>query len=237
MENILNKQVYDQETIALILQAATQLSAAQIAKAKTNPPFGIQKIVLDLTTAKRTDDPYKIAFPFRSFYVADATDNAVTIDLQPNIRDDYQSSIPIKKNDSWTSSEAIGSAYLSWSAQSAKSITIVFFVDSEFKSGSQISVNSGGISINEGTAVANTITTLVAAAAAVAVLPQSSTRFVGTIQNKSGASIWLGPAGVTATGATEGFELQAGGLFIWKNTAALYAFSAAGGRVLSLVES
>lgn len=216
-----------------ILARSRDEKFARIFQGNTQKPFQVQKIVIDLTTAKLDTAPYQINFPFRSFYVQDATDTAVTINFKPGAQDSFQSSFAIKKNDAWISDYPITAAFLDWSAQSGKSITIVFFTDAEFRSGSQISVTGGAVAITEGSSFTEANVTMTAATATL-IRAQNTARFNLSVQNNTGADLWIGGSSVSST---TGFKVPAGGTFIWKNTAAIYGYSVAGGSVYYMEES
>lgn len=221
-------EIFTQEGVQAILAEVRDKARARIFEGSTQKPFQVQKIVLDLSTARLETDPFQINFAFRSFYVEDATDVNVNAFLKPTTRDSVQSFFKIKKNDSWASDFPISSAYLHWDAQSSKSITIVFFTDAEFRSGSQISVTGGGVSIVEGTSFTTEQVDLTASTA-TQVCASDSTRKMATIQNNTGGDVFFGGSSVSETGANMGIRISAGDSFEWRNTAALYAYSATGG--------
>lgn len=223
MAEILTPQV-----VQTILDIERQNQQASIFEGNTQKPFGIQAVTLTLTTAQDPSNPFKIGFPFRSVYVSSATDVFANVNLQPNSNDSFQSTIPLKQNDAWSRDFPVAQAFLSWSAQSGKTITLLFFLDSEFRPGSQISVSGGGVSINEGSSLTTTRVNLTAATA-TSVLSADSTRKVSSIQNNTGADVWFGGSSVSNTGANLGYKVPAGGTFVFKNTGTLYAFSVAGG--------
>lgn len=221
-------QLMTREIADAILARITDTYKAGLFIGNTEKPFLVQSVTLDLTTARLETDPFKIGFGFRSFYVSAATDVAVNVNLKPGNRDSSQSAIPIKKNDSLDFEIPVSEAYIHWDAQTSKSITILFFTNASFRSGSQISVTGGGVSINEGSSFTQASVALVAATP-TAIFAADSTRKVGVFQNKSGASVWVG--GPTVTNSLAFYEVTAGSEFIWKNTAALSGFSLAGGTV------
>lgn len=194
------------------------------------------KVVLDsnlLATARTQGNPFEIQFPFKSVFVSDATDSSVAVNISLHSRENnqIQNAVPLKLNDSFRLSESTSKAFLTWDAQSGKSITLFFFVDSQYDSGRQISVSSGGVAITWGDTVTETQKTLVAVTAQ-ALFASVSTRKHGAYQNKSGASIWVGSSSsVTSSGATQGFEIPDNAIAEWKSAAALYAYSVAGGIV------
>lgn len=220
-----------------VLSPENDLRQAQIANQIENLPFNVQTMVLDLSTAKLSTAPLRIGFPFQSIMVQDATDTSTNVQIKIGTRDEMQSAFTLKKGDSWSRKKPVPEAFIHWDAQASKSITLVFFVDSEFRSGSMISVNSGGVSISEGSTVSGPTRVTLSAATAAAILPANSDRKVATLQNKTGAALYIaGDNTVTNSGATEGIELADDQIIEWKNTAALYGYSVAGGTVSYIEE-
>jgi hypothetical protein len=206
-----------------ILQEMRLQKNAEIFEGTTRSPFEIQTLVLDLSTAKTVQDPYIIGFPFKSLFVRDATDATVNVSLKPQTRDSFQSGVTLRLNDSLDFDVQQSSGFISWAAQSGKSITLVFFVNAAFKSGSQVAQSAGGVAIIDGTSYTDTAATTVATTEQL-VFALDSTRKKGTIQNGTGGSVFVGKTGVTNTGATRGFEILPGETFYWRNTASLYAY-------------
>ena len=225
----------DSQANALLARGDAQ-QQANIFRGNTQRPFAIQSMTLPLDTAAGVGNPYKIGFPFRSIFVRTATDSITTVSLQPDSIDSFQSAVPLTINDSMDFETVVSSAFLTWTAQAGKTITLVFFVDAAFRSGSQLSVSSGGVSISEGTAVTTTLKTFVAATQ-LSVFASSTLRKVGTFQNNTGNSVWMGPTGVTNSGSSIGIEVPAGGTFIWKNTAQLFGYSVLGGTGVIMEET
>jgi hypothetical protein len=226
MSDYLTPQQVDQ-----IMGALLRPERARITDGTYNKPFNCQSITLDLTTAKLSTSPMKIAFPFTSIFVASATDTTVNVKMQLFGQDSMNSVFSMSKNDSFTMPFPVPEAYLSWPAQAGKSITIVFFVSGEFRPGSQISVINGGVSISEGSAVSLGGQVTLAAATAGIIAPALSTRNVAWIQNKTGADLYLGDSSITDGGATEGIKVPPDYIIQWRSTAALYGYSTAGGVV------
>jgi hypothetical protein len=142
----------------------------------------------------------------------------------------------MKLNDVFNSDQPVASSNFYWSAQSGKSITLVFFTSATFSSGSQIVSFSGGVNIADGSAFAQSQLALTAATA-TQIFAASATRKVGTFQNTSGASVWVGNSTTTSSGSTIGIEVRAGDSFQWRNSAALYGYSVAGGNISVIEES
>lgn len=222
------RDVITKENSQAILNLADQLRNAAIFEGTTQKPFEVQSVTINLSTARLNTDPYVIGFPFRSVYVSAASDVSATLNLIPQTRDSYQSSIPFKLNDSWSVDQPAAMGFLNWTAQTGKTITLHFFIDSEFRSGSQISQTGGGVSINDGSSFVTSRVSLTAATA-TSVLSTDTSRKQCNIQNNTGADVWFGNSSVSNTGANLGQRVAAGGIFTWRNTSALYAYSFAGG--------
>ena len=143
-----------------------------------------------------------------------------------------QSSLQTKLHDSWINEFPVAEAYLDWSAQAGKTMTIVFFLESEYRSGSQISVTGGGVSLVDGSTITGPTRVTLSAATAGIIAPADSLRKVATLYNDSGADIFIGDSTVTNAGATKGIPFPNGTILYWKNTGNLYGYSVAGGNVI-----
>ena len=212
-----------------LIQPKKELTNAQVRDFQSNPQSLFQRLTFDLTTARTEADAYPVPFGFKCVYVELATDTSTTINLKPNTKISNVGYMSLGRKDVLDFESRLNGAFLYWSAQSAKSITLVFMFDASFKSGSQISQNSGGVSINEGSSFDAQTRVTLAATTAAAIFPANTDRKVGVGENNSGADIYVGSATVTNSGATRGILLPHGGQIIWKNTAALYGYSVAGG--------
>ena len=230
------KEIMSPDEAAAIVKNATLIARANIADKISQRPFSVQVQTLTLTSARLSTDPYKISTSFKSLYIQDATDINVYVNVRFNTRDSIQGSFTMKKNDSIILDEPTNEAFLDWPAQSAKTITLVIFTDAAFMSGSQISVTGGGVSIVDGSAFTQSVVTLVASTA-TSVFASDSNRKMGTIENISGADLFVGASTVTGSGATRGYRIPTGATFQWRNTQQLYAWSAAGGDVFLMVEN
>lgn len=223
------------EQARAIIQAAGQLDAANVLKSSVDRPAEVQKITLDLSTARTSSNPMKVSIPFRSIFVRAATDVLASVELRPNSVDSFQSAIPLKINDSFAFPIQQSQGYLTWEAQAGKTMDLYFFVSGEFRSGSQISQTGGGVAIVDGSAFTRSVTTLVAATA-TAILAADTSRKICSIQNNTGSTLYVGDSAITSSGATRGYEVPAGATFQWRNTAALYAYSVGGGDITLLTE-
>lgn len=216
------RDIMDKKRAEMALYAKNELQDAELFSKQENP-FTVQTITIPLDKARDVGNPLTLNIPHRSIYVQDATDVNVTASVQMQSRDSINSTFTIRKNDAWTNDSIIPQVNLSWSAQAGKTITLVFFYNTEFRSGSQISVTGGGVLVSEGSSYSDQILTL-SIGTQTLVFASDSTRFVGVIQNTTSYSIWVGSSTVTSSGLTRGYEIPPGASFEWKNTAALYAY-------------
>jgi hypothetical protein len=213
-----------------LLDRAGELGQAQILEGSTQAPLSIIPLTLALDTARLSSDPYKIGFPFKSIYVSAATDATTSVNFKPVTRDEVQGAIPLTLKDAHSFQKMINQGFLYWSAQPGKTITLMLLVDSEFRSGSQINLTAGGVSVTEGSSSTLVSVNLSAATAAI-IVPQNVSRFASTIQNQTGGDLWIGDSTVTNAGATQGIKIANGDSVNWRNTGALYGYSVGGGRV------
>ena len=224
------------DDVSAIVDAAARLDNARIADQISNQDFKVQRIDIDLSTARTRGAPFRIGFPFKSIFVQSATDVYAEVSMVLGSIDSFQSAFTIKMNSSLKVDYPVPQAFLYWEAQSGKTMTIIAFVDAEFSSGSQISVTGGGVSIIEGSSITGPTQVVLSAATAAAIAPADTLRKVATLQNKTGADLYIGGSTVTNSGATEGIKIEPDAIFYWRNTAALYGYSVAGGNVHRLEE-
>jgi hypothetical protein len=230
-KEILNMSVRD------MISAASQKRAGEIRRNSDGNLVKVVRLTLDLTTARTAQNPYPINFAFQSVRVETATDSSTNVLVSfgsPSLiqTDNY---VKMIVNDSLNMDDTINSANLVWSAQSGKSITLLFFLDIKFQSGSQISVNSGGVSINDGSAFSTALVTLLTATA-TQIFSSNTSRKTGTFVNDSTGTIWVGGSSVADSGANKGIPVLAGQSFVWRNTAALYGYHSAGYSQLATME-
>lgn len=227
------KEIVDAETVNLFLEQLEAASKARIFQGNTQKPFGIQKLVIPLDTERLETDPYKLNFPFRCLYVKATTDSSVEINFKPNAQESFQSAVPMKLNDVFDNDFPVSSGIFYWDAQPGKSITLIFFLHSSFRSGSMISLTSGGVSISSGDSYVMGSTALTGGAAAQ-ILAQDTARKNAIIQAPIGQDLWIGGVGVTPA---TGIRIPAGENRAWTNTAAAYGYLAANGNAVTMSES
>lgn len=217
-----------------ILKAARALSLAELQDEIENPSQEVQVLKLDLTVLRDENNPFDINFPFRTIFVRDATDTSTVINVRLGTKSTFQELVPFYKNDSAIQATA-KKAYLSWPAQPGKSITLIFFARTEFRTGSLLSQNAGGFSINDGSSATLTNVTTVAAAAGL-VVGADVGRKIALVQNQTGNDIYLGVDATVNATTNPGIKVEDGAQIAWRNTAALYAFAVASGKLAILAE-
>lgn len=215
-----------------ILNSSRTLDRAAIFEGNTQKPFNFQRVTLDLSVAQLETNPKIFSFPFKSIYIQSTTDSNVSVNFKPNAVESFQSAITLGQNDTLTFSEPVASGNLYWNAQPGKSITIIFTINGELRSGKLISVTSGGVSVTEGSVAEATEEISLLAATATEIAPQNLNRKVSIIENSSSNDMFIsGVNTVTNTGATRGIKVQAGDIIEWRNTAALYGYMVLAGSV------
>lgn len=234
--SLIQRQIFTDQEVALLLQSADIIKRARIADGLSQRPASIQPIPLDLSVEKLASQPYKVNFPFTSVYVQDTTTESVEIFMRPGSDDSNQGSIKLRRGDVFTSENPIPNAYLHWAPQIGLSATLIFFVDSKFESGSQITSLSGGVNLSDGSILGGPQKITLAATTATEIIPASATNIVTTLQNKTGGDLWIGDSSVSNTGATEGIKIPNDGIIYWRNQAALFGYSVAGGSITYMRE-
>lgn len=190
-------------------------------------PYEIQSITLDLTEERTDGAPYAVNFPFRSCYVVDATDSSVKCRLKLHSNDSWAQGIPLNLKDSMEFDFAVSKGFITNDAQPGKSVTIIFSVSSKFRSGSQISVTSGGSTISDGES-ATTLAAETATATAAKLFPQKSTRKKMVIKNGGTSTVYLGSSVVTdPSGGFPGIPLASGDVYEWASPSECYGVCAA----------
>lgn len=203
---------------------------ADIRSSISDRPFSMQKYgPLALDTAATETNPYKIGIPFDGVFVRDATDSLTTVKLSFHSSDSLQlqNAVDLKINDSFELPKPVGSGYLQWAAQAGKTLTLFVFLGGKFKSGSQLSLTAGGVSITEGSAFVTAQFSLTAATASV-IFAVDTARKMGTWRNETSATVWVGTSVVSNTGSNKGIPVLNNEIVVWRNSAALYGYSVAG---------
>jgi hypothetical protein len=192
----------------------------------------------DLGTVRDQYNPEELAFQFRSFWVISATDNTATVSMIPNARAEGQlnGAITLKQNLTFKNGYPFSGAQFFWSAQSGKTMTVLFFVDADVSPGTQITQISGGVNIGNGSSrsdaaldSAQNQPSVTIGAGATLIVPADSARISMELQ-VSGGDIRLGGSTVTTA---KGVSRVDGERWEDTNTGALYAIKVSGTPVIT----
>lgn len=219
----------------LITELQNKKSAFLNFSQKDRPVQG-HRIVIDLGESYTKDRPMEINTSFRSIFIESATDVNSEVFLRPITKEESQPIITFHARDSWAIDYQIPKCFLHWDVQPGKTMTLVFFPDSEFRSGSQISVNSGGVSLNDGASLIHNDVITLPATTPTLIAPVNFARKVSNIQNDTGGELFVGGSTVSDSGLKKGIGYPHGAVITWRNTSALYAYSVSGGAVIRLDE-
>ncbi len=217
-------------TYDLIKQSNENSRAAAIQQAVEGRKRVCFSVTIDLTTAQTSTSPLELAFPFRTYWVQDATDSTAEAFLVPNPHNEgnLNAAIPVHKNDSARLDNPVSGGYLYWTEQSGKSMTIFFFVDADVRPGSMINTIAGGVSISDGSSLSSAnldstgdqASVTITSAAVQEVCPSDTDRKL--LEIYFSGPVWLGDSSVAV--GTRGIYWP-GGLYEYKNSAALYAIA------------
>lgn len=229
----MERKLFTPEAVAALLSSGFDQKGAEVANLISQKPFSVQTIRIALDIAGTFNASVRrVGFAFKSFWVNDATDVNVTVRMKVNSLDETQSFFSIRKNDAAVSTGFFSDAFFAWDAQAGKFLELTIFTDAEYRSGSQISVTGGGVSISDGSTITGPTQVVLAATTATVIAPALATRKTATIQNKTGADLYVGGSTIGAVGgASEGVKVAADGIIQWRNTGALYGWSVAGGNI------
>lgn len=228
-----------------------------IANSRANQPNDLTIVNLDLSNAGGSSlDPslmdslypngYPINFPYRSIYVASASDAEAYVNFIPNTSQgniglgSLQQSFPLSLKDSVKKQTASAQGLITWPSQPGKNITLVFSINSEITSGSQVQLVSGGVTLSNGSSVdeavfgaLGTSARLPVTAAPMIIIPANSLRKVARFQ-VSGGDIRIGTGSVVVTpGSETGMLLSDGDYYEWRNTGVLFAAAASGSPIIT----
>lgn len=224
-----DKKYLTEDSFRAILDDFYKADKASIAQSNSNTPFELKTITIPLDNEVARTSAYRIGFPFKSLYVAQATDANVTVNFVPDSNDIYQDAVPLSNKDSLTFDTAKGEAYLYWGAQPAKTITLCFFIRGQFKSGSYLTqaIGSSASSLTlRNPVTVNTSATLVASS--------NATRTAMTLYNSGATDCYIGNSTVTTS---NGILLASGErVKITQNISAYYAIVSAGTTTIRILE-
>lgn len=233
----MSQESFTRDDVVAIVDQAFRKDDALVAFQRASRPPGVLAIDLPtLTTARERNNALEFSSPFKSIYVESATDSSVEVYMLLNSKENHMVPIKLGLNTSFELDFPVNKAFFYWAAQANKSMTLRAFTDARYRSGTLVSVNAGGISINDGSVIGAASRTTLSAATAAIIAAQNLNRKCGLLQNNTGADIWIaGTSAVTNTGATRGIKISDGVVYELRNTGAVYGYSVAGGDV-TLVE-
>ena len=227
-----------QEEYSILLDRNDKPRQADIFEANTQRPLNVRSLTIALDTAQLVNQPFKVGFPFESVCVVSATDATTSINMRIGANDSIVDSFPLKQNFQLNLGKSTSECYLDWIAQSGKSIQLLFFVNAQLNTGSQLISISGGVTQQDGTAVSAISSVTTVGGTSIIVAPALSTRKTCMLVNNSAGTLYVGgTTAVTADAtATGGIPIASGGTFVWRNPAALWGITAAAGIVNRLEE-
>lgn len=220
----MSAEVYD--NIIKDLQAKKAASLGDIQK---NRPVIGHRVEVDL--GKTLPEPLLVNFPFQSVMVMTSTDTSCSVNVQPVSKEDTQPAFTMTTRDSWYIPYQIPRAYLTWPVQPGKKMVLMFFADSEFRSGQQISTTSGGLSISDGSTM-TTAPQVPVGTTVTKILSADMNRKVANLYNAGTQTVWLGDATVT-TG--NGIPFLAGESRAVRNSGELYGISSVAGQNINIM--
>lgn len=230
-------------TVDQLIQDTNLRQKAGILRSSDQRPKLSVRVPIALDVARSASDPLVIIQPFNGFYVESTTDSSTSVKMGLGSVDKYNTDnySTLKENDAAFSPEEIRGCTLFWDAQAGKEMTIVFYVGVEFRPGSLLSVITGGVTINEGSALtqaglgaAGNASSVACSTSIAQLLASDSSRKVAKLFNP-GTDLWVGNAAVTAG---VGLYWPSNTWLTVRNTAAIYAIAAAGtSTVTGVVES
>lgn len=220
------------EDFRKLLERGQKQQAAELRRSGDDQPFNFQRFRILLDNARVEGSEYEIKIPCKSIYIENASDPSAVVQVSFNSRNTVQGQnyIQMQQRDSISFSDIKSSVIIKNTAQASQWVDIVIALDAEIKSGRNISVNSGGVSINGGSSrdtsglgSAGTASSVTVTTTATMILPQDS--------NRKGALLYVDAdvrVGDSAVTATTGVLIVAGSYISDNNTAALYAITASG---------
>jgi hypothetical protein len=219
-----------------IVDRARRVDQAAILQGRTSPNKVFSRLTIDLSTAKTEQQAMQIGLPFTSIIVESITDSSTSLNIRPNTVNPSNEHKVLMQNDTLEFDEAVTDGFLFWDAQPGKTVTLVITFGARFRSGKTLNVNSGGVSISEGSAASMLTPVAVTAATATKILDTNTSRKVANIQVDQDG--WYGPtSSVSNTGTNKGLFYPAGSTIQWRNTTTLYVYTLASATATILEET
>lgn len=216
----------DEQSMRRIVRASMIETLANLELDKKDNPRRTVLERFSLSSAKLETDPKIIRFQFKQAIIVDASDASVEVSFKTG-KGETNDAFKMKLNSNFKSDKFINDGTFFWDAQGSGWVDVLFVVDGEFDSGRNLSVNGGGVSLNDGSTIENQTLVTLAAATPTVIAAGNLNRKVSYITNHTGADLWIGDEDVTNTNKYR--KLAAGGEVEYRNTAALYGYSVSGG--------
>lgn len=219
------------EDASMILSGLKESFNAALVISKSDTPYEVRSFTIDLTTKRERNQAQEVNCPHKSFYVVSASDTSVKVNMVPDTKDDYQEPIPLTLRDSGFYQQPKTKAFFYWDAQPNKTVTILFFVSLEFRSGSNVTQVSSSV---EGNAISNlTPVACDTTAGGTLILAQDLNAKVVNMINMGPSDVYIGDLNVTAA---IGFPILAGQSFKFKNTSAVYGITSSGTATIRILK-
>lgn len=218
-----------------ILQRAGEVGAAQVLAAQAGNGNRVRVLTLDLGTAVDPTQPRVIGEPFASMTVVTASDSAANFNMRVDTIDSDNQSFNVKAPATIEAPPLVFlKAFLDWTAQPGKTITIAFLKFGSFRTNQTNLSLSGGVNINDGSS--SLLSTIALTGGSATLIAAASTaRKKIEFRNTTGSAIYLGPDNTVT--ASSGRIVDVGDDYSWYNYGPLYAFSAAGANLVILTHS
>lgn len=225
-------------------------SEALLRKNSDTRPRLQMRFPLLLDTASTASNPLHIPDPFTSYYVESASDGSTYVQLCLTSPEDsnVNNYTQLGNKDSAIAKEPIKGCYLLWPAQAGKKLTLVLYLDVEFKPGSFLLALTGGVIIGTGTLMSPN-----AVVSCANTVGPATKLFANATTNKKvwvtnldpGLFIWLSGLNTVVSGqgalvgSLVGVPVGPGASIEWTNTGDIYGVSdnAAGSLVAINVEA
>lgn len=186
---------------------------------------------LDLSTERTRGAPFILPAPFVAATMKSSNDTSAVVKLFTGSNDDsvINDAYPMELGEKINFLTPIGFAGLVWDAQpNATAVYIYLSLNSKIEGGKTYSLNSGGISINEGSSCASTDkrTIDLAAADQTEILALNLNRKVTTLHNNTGRTLYIGDGNVTDySGNYPGIPWQQDEIIKWRNTGPMNVYN------------
>lgn len=202
-----------------LVESLSRPDKAYIERAAQLNPSAIRVQTFDLSIAPA--NPISIGFAFKTLYVVEATDASSNIQMRPFSESENNDYLNLKLKDVLSYDNPINKCFIKWNAQAGKTLTIAFFTDAKFTSGSFVNEVSSSV---DGNSIVDFGTINISTTGAN--LVDSSVRNLITIQNEGPDDCYIGSNSVSAVPGSEiGLRVPAYTERTYKNTASIYAAS------------